>query len=102
MFANGIIISDAPPVNVTGYAWVKPLPDGTREWYIFDKDTQKWVLSDREPAPVLAATLAQAITDHTALPNVHHPANVGVSGSKTVGGYRLTFTNGLLTGFEPV
>lgn len=47
---NGIIVSDTAPTNVTGYAWIKILPDGTREWYHLDKDTQEWVLDDTEPA----------------------------------------------------
>lgn len=50
---NGVIISSSPPSSVTGYAWVKPLDDGTREWYHLDKDTQSWVLDDTEEAPAL-------------------------------------------------
>ena len=89
---------DPTPRSVVGI----PQSDGSTEWWEL---TDVWRLVKTDPAPGGMASeveLANAIVAHAALPNVHHPANVGVTGSKTVGGFRLTFTNGLLTGFEPV
>ena len=89
---------DAPAVSVVGI----PQPDGSTVWWEL---TDVWRVKKVDPPASNMATdveLADAITTHANLPNAHHPANVGVSGSKVVGGFRLTFTNGLLTGFEPV
>ena len=76
-----------------------PQPDGSTVWWEL---TDGWHLLRTDPAEPMAsdAELAIAIAKHAALPNVHHSANAGITGSRTVGGYKLTFTNGLLTGFE--
>lgn len=46
--------------------------------------------------------LVEAITAHAGNPTAHHPIPEGITGSKIIGGYRLTFTAGILTGFEQV
>ncbi len=89
----GIIISENVPDPINRYAWFKP---STAEWFEMQPPADEWVKVSETTA------LNLAISIHAALPNVHHLANVGVSGSKVVSGYRLTFTNGLLTGFELV
>lgn len=47
---NGLIISDTAPTEVTGYAWIKALPSGDRQWYELNKDTQEWELTSTELA----------------------------------------------------
>jgi hypothetical protein len=77
------------------------MPDGSTQWW---KLTDSWHLVKIDPNPDSLATdveVASAISTHSALPDVHHPANVGLTGTRTVGGYTFTFTNGLLTGFSP-
>mgnify|MGYP001605326871 CR=1 FL=1 len=79
-----------------------PQVDGSTEWWEL---TDQWRLKRTDPPSsdmVSDSELATAIATHAALPNVHHPANVGITGTKTIGGFKFTFTNGLLTGFEPV
>ena len=46
--------------------------------------------------------LDAALAAHAGDPTAHHPIPNGITGSKVIGGYRLTFTAGLLTGFEQV
>lgn len=74
--------------------------DGSRE--IFAPSSSGFTKVQDIPAPPSLADVSSAIVAHAALPNAHHPANVGITGSKTIGGFKFTFTNGLLTGFEPV
>ncbi len=89
--------------------WIVELPDNTREWRERISGGYQVVKIEPPPAPighihsdlVTDTELAAAIAAHAALPNAHHPANVGVTGTKTLGGFKFTFTNGLLTGFEP-
>ena len=78
-----------------------PNVDGT---VIFEELTDQWRPVVTTPASSMAtdAELTAAIATHAALPDAHHLANAGMTGSKVVGGYRLTFTNGLLTNFEQV
>ena len=80
---------------------VIPNPDGI---VTVDELTDAWHPLVVTPGENMAsdAEVAAAIMAHAALPNAHHPANVGVTGTKTVGSYKFTFTNGLLTGFEQV
>ena len=86
------------------YIWLKPIPDGSFEYY--EATTSGWVKVLTIPAFALAShshpEVGETISAHAALSDVHHPANAGITGSKTIGGYKFTFTNGLLTGFEPV
>ena len=66
--------------------------------------------------------LENTMSQHESLPDVHHAeahthptlgdinftgsvsvgGEAGITGSKTVGGFKITFKKGLLTGFEPV
>lgn len=71
--------------------------DGSRDYYI--PSAGGFVKERSVPAP--------ALSDHThaglsQLQNIITLLSSGITGSKTIGGYRFTFTNGLLTGFEPV
>ena len=54
----------------------------------------------KEQTPL--GSVDEAIAAHAAIPTAHHPIPDGITGSKVVGGYRLTFTAGILTGFEQV
>ena len=93
-----IIVSDSTPSLPNKWEelvlWFKP---SNGAWY-------KWNGSgwDLTSDPINETELNAAINAHAALPDVHHPANVGVTGSKTIGSYKLTFTDGLLTKFENV
>ena len=86
------------PEPISGTIVSLLLPDGSIEWWQL---TDGWHLIKTEPAIESMASDAE-LAAHVALPDAHHPANVGITGSKVVGGFRLTFTNGLLTGFEAV
>ncbi len=70
----------------------RPRPDGSTEWWEL---TSGWSLLRTDPP------IAEVLAAHTALPDAHHLHNVGITGTKTLGGFKFTFTNGLLTGFEP-
>ncbi len=72
--AVGIIISEVEPNKDNRYVWFKP---STGEWRELDGgEGTEWVVSHTQP--------------------------VGITGTKELGGYRFTFTKGILTGFEPV
>lgn len=90
-----------PEVPVTSIVGIPNSGGGTEWWQL----TDSWKLLRTDPPSTEMASNADvigAIATHSAIPSAHHPVNVGISGSKVVGGYKLTFTNGLLTGFEQV
>ncbi len=95
---GGIIISETEPSKENKYLWMQPLQDGSTKCYELVEDI--WILKYTLPIPQSA--IDASILIHKQDANSHHPANTGISGSKVVDGYRLTFTNGLLTGFERV
>ena len=99
---NGIILSDSPPSHVTGYAWIKVNPDGSVSWYSYNKDMQEWVLDRTEPAYSLLVHLHPELGNVNFIGTVSADSAQGITGSRTLGGYKITFTKGLLTGFEPV
>uniref|UniRef100_A0A6M3JUX5 Uncharacterized protein n=1 Tax=viral metagenome TaxID=1070528 RepID=A0A6M3JUX5_9ZZZZ len=97
---SGLIISETAPELLNRYTWCKPLPNGSKEWY--EPNDGGWVKVRTDPIPLAQTDIDTAIAVHTSLPNAHHPANAGITGSRTVGNFRLTFQNGLLTGFDPI
>ena len=96
---NGIIVADSPPSGVTGYAWIRVMPDGSREWRHLDIPTQQWVLDSTEPAGVDEAAVVSLITTHAANEDAHHA--LGLTGARTIAGHTFTFTKGILTGYTP-
>lgn len=95
---DGLIISESEPTEEVGrLTWLQILADGSRKWYV--NTTGSWVLVKAESAPAFA--------EHTH-PNLDTLADIvsllasGVTGSKTVGGYKFTFNHGVLTDFEQV
>lgn len=97
---DGIVISDLEPNdNVGKFTWLKINPDGSKEWY--ERADGNWQLVKSETAP------ASADHTHDTLNNLNITGmfgiggDRGVTGSKTFGGYTLTFKEGVLTGFEP-
>lgn len=99
---NGIIFSDAPPDHVTGYAWVKRSPDGSKEWHHFDKDTQSWVLDIAEAASAPLVHSHPELGDTNFTGKISVGGVAGLTGSRLIPGVgTLTFTKGLLTGFTP-
>ena len=99
MPGSGLIISDTEPAGVVNrYTWMRPMPDGSREWY--EPADGGWQLVRTDPAPPSTADIDSAIATHSADDDAHHV--LGLTGSRTIGGYRLTFTKGILTGLEAV
>ena len=97
---DGLFITNDAPEHVGKVTWLKILEDGSREWY--EKVDGEWEMVASEPSPATPSDIATAIADHAAIATAHHPIPDGLTGSKTIGGYKLTFTAGLLTGFEVV
>ena len=93
---DGLVISESEPTTQIGkFTWLQVLVDGTRNWY--EKSDSGWELVKTEVAPAEA--------DHTH-PHLGDLADMvtllgsGVTGSRTIQGYTLTFNHGVLTGFE--
>lgn len=97
---NGIIVSSSAPSGVTGYAWLKILPDGAREWWSFNKDTQQWDLDNIEPASALLDHSHPTHGDIDFTGTISANGDQGLTGQKTIAGYTFTFKKGLLTGFQ--
>ena len=95
---DGLVISNSVPDVVGKATWLKILEDGSKEWYELVDDT--WTLVKSEAAP------ASIDHNHTALGNINFTGtvsvggNVGLTGTRTVGAYKLTFSQGILTGIE--
>ncbi len=79
------------------YLWLKPLPDGSLEYYNSSKEV--WVKALTIPASALANHTHPDI-DH--VPDIVTLLGNGITGTKTIGNYKFTFNHGVLTGFEPV
>jgi hypothetical protein len=97
------------PIIIAATAPTIPSPSGfeTGDWKWWDTTKQRWydyddgwVMQGDEP-------VEYAAIDHTHdglsdLPDIITLLNNGVTGQKTVGGYKFTFNHGVLTGFEQV
>lgn len=95
---DGLVISDSEPTtNVGKFTWLQILPDGTRKWY--ERTNGGWSLVKTEDAPALSGHTHPHLDD---LADIVTLLNNGVTGSKTVGGYKFTFNHGVLIGFEQV
>lgn len=87
-------------------AWLKPmlilqiLPDGTRKW--LERSDGGWILVKEEDAPATADHSHATHGDINFTGTVSVGGEAGLSGSKVLDGKRLTFTNGILTGYEVV
>ncbi len=95
----GIIISQQTPEMVNRYTWCRPLPDGGIEW--FEPLDSGWVLTHSQPAPALLDHSHPTLGDINFTGTVSAGGNQGLTGTRTVAGHKLTFTKGILTGFEP-
>ncbi len=95
---SGIIVSETEPEMVNRYTWCKPCADGSIEYY--EPTDGSWTKVRTIPAPAQLADITAAIAAHIATENAHHV--LGLTGQRTVGGYKFTFTKGILTGFEQV
>lgn len=90
--AIGIVISESAPETSNKDYWFKP---STQQW--FEVSNGDW--SQVADIPDFAAV------DHSHsglddLPDIITLLNNGVTGTKTVGNYTLTFNHGVLVGFE--
>jgi len=80
---------DNPSIIPPGWAWVKP---STGQLYVMNEDGE-WVETDITFAQIVVGNL-QVTGD------LYAGSNKGLTGSKVFVGKRLTFTKGILTGFE--
>lgn len=76
-----------------GWVWLKPTEGGI-EVYEFDEGS--WVLE----ASIPYNTHSHEGLDQ--LPDIITLLEHGITGSKTIGGYKFTFNHGVLVGFEEV
>lgn len=95
---DGIVISDSTPTDAGRFLWLKHV-GGKRQWH--EKTDGGWILV-HEDEIFQSSDITDAIAAHAAISTAHHAIPSGITGSKTIGGYKLTFTAGLLTGFEAV
>lgn len=91
----GIIVSDNAPEVLNYYTWLKPLEDGTLEFY--EIVNNEWQLIKSVP-PKCPAVIA---TDINFSGDIYAAGDKGITGSRTVGGYTIMFKKGILVGFEP-
>ena len=88
------------PTDNGKYTWMKLLPDGSLEF--FNSSVAGWVKVMTVPAYAL---VNHSHTEHGAINftgTVSADGDQGLTGTRTVGGYKLTFKKGLLVGFEVV
>ncbi len=79
------------------YLWMKPASDGSIEFY--ESTGTSWEKVSTIPA---SASLNHSHEGLNQLPDVITLLSDGVTGSKTIGGYKFTFNHGVLVGFEAV
>jgi hypothetical protein len=121
-----IVVSEAAPDLPDNWhqdiVWLQP---STGKWFTWNDSS--WSVSSAPlvviPSEVsLDTELDARMLAHETLPNVHHPqehshpthgdinftgsvsagGDAGITGSKTLGGFKITFKKGILTGFEAV
>ncbi len=86
------------PTDEGKYLWIKPIPDGSIEYY--QSSNTGWVKILTIPAP------ASANHSHPTHGNINFTGTIqadgdtGLSGTKTIAGYTFTFKKGLLVGFQ--
>ncbi len=97
---SGLIISASEPKLENLYTWMKPLPDGGKEWYEIQNGA--WAKVKTEPAPALADHIHAALGDINFTGTVSVNGDAGITGSRLILGVgTLTFKKGILTGFTP-
>ena len=92
----GLFIGEISPAGhqcPTGWLWIKPVETGLE---LYDYTDGTWVLRYTVP---LSSHTHEGLDQ---LPDIVTLLNNGITGSKTVGGYKFTFNHGILTGFEAV
>lgn len=80
--------------------WIVELPNDSREWRERVSGGFQTVKTESAPAPLEHSHPTHGDINLTG--TVSAGGKAGITGSKTIGGFKFTFTNGLLTGFEPV
>jgi len=88
------------PTDDGKYLWIKPLPDGSREYY--QSSSAGWVKVLTIPVHALINHQHSTHGDINFTGTVSANGDQGLTGERTVGGYKLTFKKGLLVGFEVV
>lgn len=95
----GLFIGNEPAPghqSPPGWLWLKPVEDALE---IYKYEGGEWVLQ---------ATVSYAAHTHPTHGDINFTGVVqadgsaGITGSKTLGGFRITFKKGLLTGFDSV
>lgn len=95
---DGLVISDSEPTTEIGkFTWLQVLGDGSRKWY--ERSDGGWGVVKTEDAPATADHTHEGLDN---LPDIVSLIATGITGSRTVGGYTITFNHGILTGFEEV
>lgn len=77
--------------------WLVELPDGRREWR--ERVSGGYNVVKVEDTPVTASHSHEGLDQ---LQDIITLLNKGITGSKTIGGYKFTFNHGILLGFEEV
>ena len=98
--ASGIVISSDIPVDipVSWHTWLRYLPDGSKEYY--EDSGIGWTKVWTEAAPALLNHSHPTHGDINFTGTVSADGDTGLTGQRTVGGYKFTFKKGLLVGFE--
>lgn len=105
----GVIVSELEPERDNRYCWFKP---SENKWFAPSSDLSSWeLITDLETA--LGESAVQSMID-SAISSHSHPEHgdinftggvsadgaSGLSGQRTLHGYTLTFSKGLLVGFS--
>ena len=88
---TSVVVSDVEPsippngYNIFDWKWFQP---STGRWYSYDSG---WVLLGGDPQNIGSVNFNGSVLAD---------GNAGLTGTRVVGNHKLTFTKGLLTGFE--